>query len=129
MKLYERILDSRIRAFLHTPVEQCGFRKKFSTLHQIFRLSIILRHCSLANLGPYLAFIDLKQAFERAWRDGILYRLWQEGIRGKLWRVVRAFLLGTEAFVRSNLGDSEIFTLTEGVLQGSVLAALLFIIS
>jgi hypothetical protein len=128
MKLYERVLDTRIRAVLEIPPEQCGFRPKFSTLHQILRLHIVMKHGALNREGPYIALIDLKEAFERAWRAGILYRLWQEGIRGKLWRTVRILLMNTRAFVRTNFGDSTHFDVKEGVLQGSVLAALLFIV-
>jgi hypothetical protein len=75
-----------------------------------------------------MAFIDLEEAFERAWRHGILYQLWVAGVRGKCWRMVRHILSNILAFVRTNFGDTKRFRVEEGVLQGSVLAAILFII-
>ena len=50
------------------------------------------------------------------------------GVRGKCWRVIAHFLENVKAVVRTNYGDSKTFVLREGVLQGTVLAAILFII-
>ena len=87
-----------------------------------------MKHCQARNQGLWFAFLDLEEAFERAWREGILYQLWVAGIRGKCWRVVKEILSNISAFVRTNFGDTEKFRLHEGVLQGSVLAAILFLV-
>jgi hypothetical protein len=99
-----------------------------SELTQLLRLSILMKHCQARNQGLWFAFLDLEEAFERAWREGILYQLWIAGIRGKCWRVVKEILSNISAFVRTNFGDTEKFRLPEGVLQGSVLAAILFLV-
>ena len=127
-KLYERVIDSRIRAVISIIVEQCGFRPGFGTDTQLLRLSILMKHCKARNQGLWFAFLDLEEAFERAWRSGILYQLWVAGVRGKCWRVVKEILSGITAFVRTNFGDTTKFRLPEGVLQGSVLAAILFLV-
>ena len=127
-KLYERVIDSRIRSIISIIVEQCGFRPGFGTDTQLLRLSILMQFCRAQGKGLWLAFLDLEEAFERAWREGILYQLWIAGIRGKCWRVVKEILSNISAFVRTNFGDTEKFRLKEGVLQGSVLAAILFLV-
>jgi hypothetical protein len=127
-KLFERVIDARIRAVVRLIEEQCGFRPFFGTDTQLLRVSILLQFCKTHGVGVWLAFIDLEEAFERAWRHGILYQLWVAGVRGKCWRIVRHILSNILAFVRTNLGDTNKFRVEEGVLQGSVLAAILFII-
>ena len=127
-KLFERVLDARIRAVVRLIEEQCGFRPLFGSDTQLLRVSILLQYCKSHGIGVWLAFIDLEEAFEKAWRHGILYQLWVAGVRGKCWRMVRHILSKIVAFVRTNFGDTAKFRVEEGVLQGSVLAAILFII-
>ena len=45
-----------------------------------------------AGMKTYCAFIDVKKAYDRVWRDGLWKRLWESGVRGKMWRVVRGML-------------------------------------
>ena len=125
-KIYERILDNRIRAVIGLPPEQAGFRAGFSTHTTLTRIDLIIEYCSERNIDLNLIATDSQEAFERAWRPGILHRLWQAGVKGKMWRIVSDLLTGTSAFVRTNYGDTTHFMTTQGVVQGSVLAALLF---
>ena len=78
--------------------------------------------------GPWLAFIDIKEAFERVWHEGLFYKLWRAGIKGKTWRIIVNMYQDMLAFVRTNHGDTSKFPVKIGVLQGSVLAAVLFLI-
>ena len=78
--------------------------------------------------GPWLAFIDIKEAFERVWHEGLFYKLWKAGIRGRIWRIIVNMYKEMLAFVRTNHGDTSKFQVKIGVLQGSVLAAVLFLI-
>ena len=127
-KIYERLLDARIRLVIHLPPEQCGFRENFSTHTLLMRVHIFMEYCANREINFSLVAADFKEAFERAWRPGILYRLWKMGIRGKMWRILKNMLTDTKASVRTNFGDTRFFRITQGVTQGSVLAALLFII-
>ena len=125
-KVYERILDDRMRCVIKLPPEQTGFRSKFSTHTKLMRIDILMEYCSARGLDLRLITTDFQEAFERAWRDGILHRLWIAGIRGKMWRIARDLLTGTLATVRTNYGDTDAFETIQGVVQGSVLAALFF---
>ena len=103
-KLYERVIDKRIRAVILIALEQCGFRPGFSTEVALLRLSLLIQHQSASGGELWLAFLDLEQAFERAWRMGILYQLWAAGVRGKCWRVITEMLTGISAFVARTTG-------------------------
>lgn len=127
-KLYERVLDARIRAFITLPLTQCGFRPKYGPLTALVRAKIITDFCLQHKLDLYIVNLDFKQAFEQVWREGILHRLWELNIRGKLWRIIKDQLTATRVFVRTNYGDGTPYQVHTGIVQGSVLAALLFII-
>lgn len=125
-KLYERVLDVRIRMRIHLSCVQAGFRPIFGSITSLVRTKIIIDYCISKGVDLYVVYIDFKQAFERVWREGLLHRLWEMGVTGKLWRIVRDLLTNTSAFVRTNYGDGDAFPVDMGIIQGSVLAAILF---
>jgi hypothetical protein len=125
-KLYERVLDMRIRMRINLSCVQAGFRRGFGSITSLIRTKIIIDHCLSRGIDLYVVYIDFKQAFERVWREGLLHRLWEMGVTGKLWRVIRDLLTNTWAFVRTNYGDGDRFPVGMGIIQGSVLAAILF---
>lgn len=127
-KLYERVIDVRIRAVISFQLEQCGFQPGFGTPQQLLRMTILHKSVKAAGQELWIALIDLEKAFERVWRVGLLHQLWVRGVRGKLWRIISDILRHTIATVRTNFGDSDPFSVDIGVLQGSVLAAVLFLI-
>ena len=127
-KGYERLLEERLRKAVKIPLEQCGFRKRFGTHTVLKRLQQIRKALRSQGKDMFLACLDMRQAFERAWRTGILYRLRESGVTGKLWRIIANTLENTVAIVRTNIGDSQRFRLSTGVLIGGVLSPLLYII-
>ena len=70
--------------------------------------------------------MDISEAFDRAWRNGILSKLAQIGIKGKLLRIIKSFYTDTFSIARVNGGFSRKFKTTAGVLQGSLLSPTLF---
>jgi hypothetical protein len=127
-KMYERWCEARIRSVLDIVAEQCGFRAGFSTLTLLVRVRILMTYCHFKGIDLSLAFVDFQEAFERVWRKGLLWRLWEAGVRGNMWRIVADMLTDTRSFVRTNHGDTATFETIIGVLMGSVLGPLLFLI-
>jgi hypothetical protein len=125
-KLYERVLKIKLARVIPLPPEQCGFRKYFGTTISLLRLKIVMAYCKYHGLELHLISLDFKEAFERVWREGLLYLLWEAGVKGKLWRIVRDLLTGTSAYVRTNMGDTTRFEHEMGVIMGSVLGPVLF---
>jgi hypothetical protein len=124
-KLFERLVDARVKeTFASCP----GFTKDKGTIDQLIRLQEIIQYLNGKENGPWLAFIDMKEAFERVWHYGLFYKLWRAGIKGKIWRIIVNMYKEMLAFVRTNHGDTRKFPVNVGVLQGSVLAAVLFLI-
>ena len=128
LKLYERIIDTRIRARVKIPEEQSGYRKGHGASRQLIRLQQVLAFQNAKSGETYMAFLDLKQAYDRTWREGVFYRLWEAGIRGKCWRVVVDLFRDHQACVETNFGTTAHYKVQMGVLQGSVLSPMLFLI-
>jgi hypothetical protein len=127
-KTYERCIDPRVRGAILMPDAQCGFRKGYGPLVTLTRTKIVMDYCKQHNIDLFVVFIDFKQAFERVWRGGLLERLWEMGVRGKMWRVIKDMLTGTKTFVQTNFGPTDTWDVKMGIIQGSVLSAVLFII-
>ena len=125
-KLYERCCAINMRRNLRNNPNQTGFRPGFSIHNLLMRLEAVIRLCEAENTDLVIVGIDFKEAYERAWRPGILYQLWHAGITGKLWRIIRDMLTDTTSCVRTNFGDTRTFRTRVGIIQGSVLAASLF---
>ena len=127
-KLYERHLLIFATLSVNTMAEQCGGRAGFGSHTLLKRLQLIMQYAETNKMDIYLAAIDVKEAYERVWRVGIMYRLWEAGIRGKLWRVIDDILTNTFARVRTNFGITSAFRTEVGIVLGGLLSAFLFIV-
>ena len=77
----------------------------------------------------YLCFYDLQKAFDSVQYPILLKRLYDAGINGKTWRLLRNWYHKPKSSVRVGGQLSPVYTLERGVLQGSVLAPTLFLLT
>ena len=121
-KLYTKVIDSRLSAWLHTHhrlhVCQAGFRSQRSCIDHVFSLSHIVQERTRQGLPTWLFFRDAAKAFDTVWRDGMLDRLWDIGVRGRMWRIVRNLYQGNRSRVVVNGQKSDFFPIDQGVAQG-----------
>ncbi|GFY18142.1 RNase H domain-containing protein [Trichonephila clavipes] len=73
-------------------------------------------------------FLDISAAFDRVWRQKLVHTIQGTGINGKALLWINDFLRGRKFSVRFNGAGSESRRMWAGVLQGSVLSPLLFLI-
>ena len=76
----------------------------------------------------YMCFYDLQKAFDSIQYPVLLKCLYESGVNGKAWRIIRSWYTSPKSMVRVNGVLSSPFTLERGVLQGSVLSPVLFLL-
>ena len=75
-----------------------------------------------------LFYIDISKAFGRVWHKGLLFKLKEHGIGDNLLTWLTSYLNNRKQKVVIQASESSLLPLKAGVLQGSVLGPLLFII-
>ena len=131
-KLMERMINFRLYWWLETSKSlsdnQAGFRSGFRTEDQLFRLSQRILDGFQKKHHTTAVFVDLKQAYDRVWRRGLLLKMKNTGIHGKMYRWLKSFLTDRTIQTRVNDGVSSKEVLEEGLPQGSPLSCTLFLL-
>ena len=131
-KVAERMMNQRLYWWLEANhilnVHQAGFRSGHRTDDQLFRLSQKIIDGFHEGKSTTAIFVDLKQAYDRVWRKGLLLKMQRTGIHGKMYAWIKNFLTGRLIQTQVNKEMSSKKTLEEGLPQGSALSCTLFLI-
>ena len=76
MKLWEMIIEARIRKDVTIAEQQFGFMPGRSTTEAIFCLRILLEKWTEVQKAVHCAFIDLEKAYDRVLREKLWECLW-----------------------------------------------------
>ncbi|BHF78356.1 hypothetical protein SprV_0602146900 [Sparganum proliferum] len=128
-KIFARILLNRLNNHLEQgllPESQCGFRRHRGTTDMIFAARQLQEECQELRTHLYSTFVDLTKAFDTVNREGLWKIMQKFGCPGRFTQMVRQSHDGMMARVTDNRAVSEVFTVTNGVKQGCVLAPTLF---
>ena len=131
MKIIERLIYDTMFNFssnndLLSPY-QSGFRPADSCINQI--LSINYEILSAFDMGLEVRgiFLDISQAFDKVWHDGLIFKLHQNGICGEMINVLEDFLRERKQRVVLNGQCSSSADIHAGVPQGFIFRRLLYI--
>ena len=112
-KLFEKLLFDSMYNHLGTngliSAQQSGFRPSDSTIKWLFCIT----HKSFTGFEEspgretHAAFLDFSKAFDRAWHEGVLYKLEYNGISGKLLKLLKNHLSYRKQWVLLNGKNSE----------------------
>ena len=131
-KIAERMVNSRLYWWLETSGQlnssQAGFRAGYRTQDQLFRLSQRILDGFQRKHHTTAVFVDLKQAYDRVWRKGLMLKMRNAGIHGSLYKWLKAFLSERTIQTKINNGISSKEVLEEGLPQGSPLSCTLFLV-
>ena len=95
-------------------------------LNVIFTARQIQENCQEQNVDLYMTFVDLNKAFDTVSREGLWKIMAKFGCPAKFIAVVRHFHDGMLVRVQNDGEFSDPFPVTNGVMQGCVLASTLF---
>jgi hypothetical protein len=129
-KLYSSVLEQKLRRYVEDDLdeEQAGFRPGRQTQDLIFSIRMITDKWISRGQKAYLAFLDLRAAFDEVPREEIWKALTAKQIPGKLVRAIKAMFCRPMGMVRLDGRTSQPFQMEKGVRQGDSLSPLLFVI-
>jgi hypothetical protein len=131
-KLFERIIATRLSTQVNLkhllPDEQCGFRKKHSTVSQLARITDYISKGFNLHKHTGMVSLDVEKAYDTVWINGLLYKLITLQLPAYLVTILRAFLVGRSFTVRLNDTSSTPKHTPAGLPQGAVLSTTLFAI-
>ena len=127
-KVLTRIIADRIQhGYKDQMMEaQCGFRGGRSTTDQMFTLRQVVERRREYGLRSYVAFVDLKKAYDSVPRRLLFKVLRAEGIPEVMVRILESLYSRTTGRVRVKGMLGPEFELRTGVRQGCVISPLLF---
>ena len=139
LKIYQSILNSRLSKKLEKELAfaetQFGFRPNRNIYDAHFVFNEVLK--ARSNLrGPrggiikksslYVAYLDIKKAFDSVSRTVLFRKLYNFGIRGKILRVIIDQFSGVRGICKIDDLFTREFDIASGVVQGSRLGPILF---
>uniref|UniRef100_A0A2S2R150 Putative RNA-directed DNA polymerase n=1 Tax=Sipha flava TaxID=143950 RepID=A0A2S2R150_9HEMI len=79
VKLFKKLILYRISLIINqhsiSPKSQLDFRRKHNTIHQIHRITYKISDSFETKPFCPGIFLDISQAFDRVWYDGLLFKL------------------------------------------------------
>ena len=129
-KLYNRLLLNRIRDNIepHLRYNQNGFRPGRGTREHILALRRIIEEVRNFQLPCVISFIDFSKAFDCIFRSHLPDILASYGFPSLIIKAIMSLYINTKAKVLTPEGATLEFLTNLGILQGDVLAPLIFII-
>ena len=127
MKLFERLVEDRLRQVIEISSTQYGFQQGKSTTEPIFAQRMMQEKHLEKRQDLHMIFVDLEKAYDRVPRDIIWWALRKKNVGEEYIKVIQDMYDGCTTSVRTLIGSTESFEVKVGLHQGSALSPLLFI--
>ena len=129
-KLYNKMILNRMIPFVEPLLRhnQNGFIRGRSTLSQILCLRRLLEESQASNRDLAMVFVDFSKAFDSVDREKMFEILGLYGIPEEIISAIRVLYTDTSSSILSSDGETELFSIIAGILQGDTLTHFLFII-
>jgi predicted metallopeptidase len=130
-KVFEKLFITRIHPIIQStqfiPDHQFGVRRKHATIEQVHRITKISHRTLENNQYCMAAFLDISQAFDRVWHDGLLYKL-KTFLPANTYTILQSYLMNRHFRTKYREAYSSLWLVLAGVPQGSVLRPLIYLI-
>jgi hypothetical protein len=127
MKIFEKVLEERLKRLIKIDGRHFGFKSGRSTTDAVFILKQMQEKFEQKKRKLYHVFVDLEKGFDRVPGGVIEWALRRQGAPERPIALTMALNVETKSQVRTVAGSSEDFDITVGVHQESALSPLLYI--
>lgn len=132
-KIYERFIYEKIKDYCDEnfiiPIDQFGFREGYSTIHALTKLLEDITICLNDGTPVTACSLDNEKAFDKTWTAGLIFKMrYIFGFSDHICRIIYQYLTERHFFVGIDDTHSNTYNISSGVPQGSVLAAILYVI-
>lgn len=130
-KIFEKLFLKRLQPVLQQrnliPSHQFGFRASHSTIEQVHRI-VDITEKAMENKDVCTAiFLDVAQAFDRVWHQGLLYKLYRD-LPNHYYEIFESYLSDRFFRIKQEGEYSMLKPIKAGVPQGSVLGPILYLL-
>lgn len=131
-KVLEKIVKDQLLSYLVINNilnnKQFGFQKSKNIADALFSLNESINKAISCGNKSLIMFLDLAKAFDSLDRTVLLKKMERIGIKGSAMNWFKTYLENRKQFVYINGSKSDLKTVDYGVIQGSTLGPLLFLI-
>ena len=119
MKLWERVVERRLRSELTFSEQQYGFMPGKSTTDALFALRVLMEKYREGQKELHCVFVDLEKAYGKVPREEVWYCMRKSGLAEKYARIVQDMYDDSITAVMCAVGVTGGFDVNVGLHQGS----------
>ena len=95
-------------------------------MDNVYTLNKIVQCRLREDKKTFAFFLDIQEAYDTVWHDGVWYKLWDMGVKGRMWRVIKKMYMSSRSAVLLEGEKSDLFNVEQGVAQDCSLSPILF---
>jgi hypothetical protein len=126
MKLWERIIEHRLRGVTNVTKNQFDFMPERLTMEAIFLIRQLMDRCREQKKDMFMVFIDLEKDYDKVPRNVMWWALQKNKVSTKYITLIKDMYDNFVTSVRTSDGDTNEFLINIGLHQGSALSPYLF---
>jgi hypothetical protein len=126
MKLWERIIEHRLRGVTNVTESQFGFVPERSTMEAIFLIRQLMKRYREQKKDLHMVFIDLKKVYNKLPKNIKWWALQKHKVLIKYITLIKDMYNNVVTSVQTSDGDTNDFPFNIGPHQGSALSTYLF---
>ncbi len=130
LKLFESILLLRFENIIlkNLSPQQGGFQRNLGCIMTSFAVQEAINFTQEHNSKAFIAFLDSRQAFDRVWHNGLIFKLHELGIDHTSLKTIISLYSSMQSCVRYKGHVSDWFSVSQGTRQGGKSSPSLYLV-